>query len=180
MMSTVGSRHRSGIYLESTKDEQYGVLPGEDRFVEDIMNRKAVTVDEMTSVKEAAEIMRKEGVTALVVCRNGDLTGAFTERDMVDGTGIENSPRSITVREVIKQREVVTCRENAILGDALRAMTNHQTHSIPVVNADGGLVGVLSLVDAIGALAPDVAATWLAKMQKPIAEKPLTSKRDQH
>jgi CBS domain-containing protein len=169
MMSTVGSRHRSGIYLESTKDEQYGVLPGEDRFVKDIMNHKAITVDETISVKEAAEIMRKEGVTALVVCRNGELNGAFTERDMVDRAGTEDSPRSITVREVIKHREVVTCRENAILGDALRAMTNHQTHSIPVVNADGCLVGVLSLVDAVGALTPDVAAVWLEKMRKSLA-----------
>jgi CBS domain-containing protein len=168
-MRTVGSRHRSGIYLESTKDEQYGVLPGEDRFVKDVMNRKAVTVDAAISVKEASEIMRNEGVTALVVGRNGELVGAFTEHDMVRGASNEDPPGSIAVQEVIKKREVIICHEDAILADAIRAMTDYQAHAIPVVNAERSLVGVLSLVDAVGALSPDVAASWLAKMRKAIA-----------
>ena len=166
-MRTVGSHTRSGIYLESTDEEQLGVLPGEGRFVKDIMSRKRVTVDAETSVKEAAQIMRNGDVSAVVVCRNGDPIGAFTEHDITVNEGTRGEcPGSIAVHEVIKTGEMIRCREDTILADALRAMVEHQAYSVPVINTEGGLVGVLSLVDAVGALPPDVAAAWLGKMRK--------------
>lgn len=177
-MRTVGSHTRSGIYLESTDEEQLGVLPGEGRFVKDLMSRKKVTVDTATSVKEAAEIMRDRDVSAVVVCRNDDPIGAFTEHDMIvnEGANVE-SPGSITVYEVIKTREMIRCREDTILADALRAMVEQRADSVPVINIEGSLVGVLSLVDAVGALTPDVAAAWLAKMRKSNEKKSETGER---
>ncbi len=165
-MSTVGPRQRSGIYLESTSDEQYGVLLGEDRLVKDVMSRKVVTVDASISVMEAAETIRNRDVPALVVCRDNELVGALTEHDVVvSGATNADHPGSITVHEIVTKRELIRCREDAILADAIRAMADHHAHSIPVVNAEGGVVGILSLLDVVGAVMPNVAADWLAKMR---------------
>jgi CBS domain-containing protein len=167
-MGTVGSRSRSGIYLESTSDEEYGVLPGEDRLVQDVMSRLVVTVDAKTSLKEAVDTLRQRNVSALVVCRDGEPAGTLTEHDLaVTGTPSANSPGSTTVHEFVVKQDVVTCRDNAILGDALRAMADHRIHALPVVNAEGRLVGLLSLMDAVGALMPHAAEVWLAKMREP-------------
>jgi CBS domain-containing protein len=166
-MGIVDSRPRSGIYLESTSDEEYGVLPGEDRLVKDVMSRTVVTVDSGTSVKEAAEIMRDRNVPALVVCRNGELAGTLTERQLaLTGVVGANPTSSTAVHEIIAPQDVVRCRDNAILADALRAMADHRIHAIPVVNAEERLVGLLTLEKAAGALMPHVAEAWLAKMRK--------------
>jgi CBS domain-containing protein len=166
MNRIIGSRHRSGIYQESTNDERYGVLPGEDRLVHEVMSRKAVTIDATASIKGAAECMRNHDVSALVVCRNGEPVGALTEHDVVSTGAATDQPGSTTVHDVIKKRHVIRCRDDAILGDAIRAMVDHRLHALPVVNTEGHLTGLLLLVDAVGALTPHVAAIWLAKMRK--------------
>lgn len=170
LMGTVGPRRPSGIYLESTRDERYGVLPGEDRFVKDVMSREVVTVDALTSVRDAADTMRHRQVPALVVYRDKQLAGVLTERDVaVNGTTKAEHPGSMTVQEVMTSREPISCREDAILADATRVMADHHLPSVPVVNAEGDVVGLLSLLDAAGALMPNVAAAWLAKTRNPIS-----------
>ena len=62
-------------------------------------------------------------------------------------------------------REVVTCPENAMLGEAVRLMWDHRIGFLPVVSdGDGALVGVITDRDA-------ALAAWLH--DKPIREIPV-------
>lgn len=149
-----------------------GVLPGEDRLVKEVMS-PTMTIEESSSVKDAAEIMRNSEVPALVVCRNQELIGVLTEHDVaVNAVTHARHPGGLTVQEVMTEREPIICREDAILADATRAMLDHYLQSVPVVNAAGQLVGILSMVDAAGAVTPHVAAEWLAKMRKSSTASP--------
>jgi CBS domain-containing protein len=172
-MITIGPRSRSGVYLESTNAEALGVRPGEDRLVKDVMSREVTTVDASASVKEATQAMRNQDLSILIVCRGDEPVLALTEYDMViSGTAPGNGSSPATLHEIAKKREPIRCREDAILADAISAMMDHHARHVPVIDAEGDLVGVLSLVDAVGALTPDAAAAWLTKMRQSTVQAP--------
>lgn len=163
---TISPRLRSGIIGESTNDESYGVLNGEDRLVREIMTRQIFIAQASISVDNARESMRNQKMPILIVLENGDPVQALTELDLSnDNITRENSSNSGTLQGIITSRVSVRSREDAILADAIRAMVCYRASHIPVVDPQGGLVGALSLVDAIGALSPPAAELWSAKMR---------------
>lgn len=172
-MITIGPRPRSGIYLESSNAEALGVRPGEDRLVKDIMSREVIAVDASASVKEATQTLRNRNLPILIVCQGDEPVLALTEYDMViSGAAPDDRSGSATLHEMTKKREPIRCREDAILADAIRAMTDHHARHVPVIDAEGVLVGVLSLVDAVGAVTPEAAAVWLTKMRQSTVQAP--------
>ena len=162
----VSSHNRSsgGLYLESTRAEQLGVLPGEDRLARDVMSRRVVTVDPSASLREAAETMHRQQVSSLVVCNHAGLRGLLTERDVAMNAAREGRPRTIKVEEVL-MHETMSCRDVDILADALSLMKKHQLTALPVLNETGTVVGVLSLLKAAAAVTPNAATTWLDGMK---------------
>jgi CBS domain-containing protein len=157
----------SGLYLESTPDERLGVLPGEERVVQDVMSRDIVSIEASRSLKDAADTIRNRHVPALVVTRNHRPVGILTEHDLVVyGLTRGMAPTQISVEQVLGNREPIFCPDNAILNHAMRLMADHRLQSVPVQNADGRVVGILSLMDVAGAVMPNVAATWLARVRK--------------
>ena len=165
-MVTVAPRFRSGIVGESTNDEAYGVLSGEDRLVREIMTRTVVIADSSMPLEDAGETIRNQEMSILVVYEGGEPVHALTELDLTsDKIARENRSSSGTLQEIIKCRVPVRCHEDAILADAMHAMIKHRLSYVPVVDSQGGLVGALSLVDAVGAISPPAAELWLTKMR---------------
>jgi CBS domain-containing protein len=179
-MLTVTPRPRSGIFGESTNDEAYRVLPGEDRLVKDIMTQDLATAMASITVNEAIEIIKNRNVLILVVYLGSEPVFALTQYDLAINVITEDHANSVTLYELIKKRMVIRCRDDAILADAIYAMLNHCIRHVPVVDAKGNLVGALSLVDAVGAITPDAAALWQTKVRQLWTETPeFTSPRVQ-
>ena len=166
-MHTAGARRRpSGLYLESTLDERYGVLPGEDRLVGVVMTRQVVTIHPSASVQEAAKTMRDRQAQALVVSHENRLMGMVTEHDVVvNGTTRAEHPDSIPVEKILPPGEPAVCRDDAILADAARLMAERRLQSLPVMSRDGSVVGILSLLDVAGTVMPGVARAWLSRIR---------------
>lgn len=171
-MLTVTPRPCSGIFGESTNDEAYRVLPGEDRLVKDIMTHEVATTSASITAKEAIEITRNRNVPILVVYLDNEPAFALTEYDLAINVIAEGHGDSVALDELIKKRMVIRCREDAILGDAIDAMLNHRARHVPVVDAKGDLVGVLSVVDAVGAITPDAAVLRQTKVRQLWTETP--------
>ena len=171
-MLTVTPRLRSGIFGESTNDEAYRVLPGEDRLVKDIMTREVALSTASITVKEAIDIIRNRNVPILVVCLKHEPVLALTEYDLALHVITERHGDSVTLYELIKKRRAVRCRDDAILADAMDAMLNHRIRHVPVVDATGDPVGALSIVDAVGAVTPNAAAPRQSKIRRLWTETP--------
>lgn len=172
-MLTVTPRSRSGIFGESTNDEAYGVLAGEDRLVKDVMTQEVAVTTASITAKEAIEVIKNLNVPILVAClEGGEPVSALTEYDLAINVITEGRADSATLYELIKKRMVIRCREDAILADAIYVMLNHRARHVPVVDAKGQLVGALSLVDAVGAITPDAAACWQTKARQLWTETP--------
>jgi CBS domain-containing protein len=157
----------TGLYLESSADERFGVLPGEERLVRDVMHRNVPRLQASGSLKEAAEMIRGYDVPAVIVLRDRRLAGILTEHDMITrGMTLDRSPAAIVLEDILGDRQPVACRDHAILAEAARLMADHCLQSIPVVNADGAVVGMLTLLDLAATLTPYAAATWLARVRR--------------
>jgi CBS domain-containing protein len=166
MERTSPHRRPSGLYLESTPDERYGVLPGEDRPVREIMTRRVVTIGPETSVREAAQLMRDHPTDALVVADGSRLLGIVTEHDVVtQGATQQTHPEHIPVRQVLPPGEPIVCSEETILADAARLMAARRRRAVPVLDERGDVSGILSLLDVAGAAMPGAAATWLRRYE---------------
>jgi CBS domain-containing protein len=149
------------------------VLSGEERLVKEVMNSDVAPVDASTSVREAVDVLRNWGLLVVIVCRHNEPISALTEYDiLINGTASDGHFGSVTLQDLIKTHAAIRCREDAILADAIPAMIDHRVRHLPVVDEKGTLVGALSLMNALGAVAPDAAATWLTLMQQSTAKAP--------
>ncbi|HMS82741.1 MAG TPA: CBS domain-containing protein [Nitrospira sp.] len=165
-IKTVVSRHRGGIKGESSRAEAYGVLPGEDRFVREIMTREVVSLPSFMSLEAVHELYRGQKKTILVVNEAEEPAYALPELDLAlaNPAGVDLT-RPQTLHDLLKDRVAVRCREDAILADAIHEMVAYHISHVPVLNLQGGLIGALSLLDVIGALSPPAAARWLSKIR---------------
>lgn len=119
-------------------------------------NREIVIAHRNTEIHEAAKLMRKHHVGDLVVVDSvgGDNIpiGVITDRDIV----IEVIAKDLSLDEVtvadIMSVDLFTAREQDELWDTLDRMRVQGIRRLPVVNASGGLEGMLTVDDVLGLL----------------------------
>lgn len=119
------------------------------RLVRDVIKHQSVvTLPGAASVAEAARLMAKRRIGAVVVVENGKLAGIFTERDGLFRVLAEGrDPRSTTLAEVMTRNLTIITPDRPLL-HALHLMHEHGFRHMPVV-ADGAPVGMLSIRDAL-------------------------------
>jgi CBS domain-containing protein len=106
-----------------------------------------------TSILEAARLMRLHHTGDLVVVDDprGDRVpvGIVTDRDIVvEVLGKELDPAKTTVGEVMSARLVIA-EVSEDTSEALERMRHHGVRRIPVVDKDGGVVGIVTLDDML-------------------------------
>src|SRR5688572_16067509 len=112
--------------------------------IADIMTRSVETVGPSTTVQEAAERMKAENIGSLPVCQDSRLIGTITDRDItIRVTAEGRDARTTLVRDAMSQG-IVTVRPQQDVADAEQLMHDHQVRRLPVVEADGRLVGYVT------------------------------------
>jgi CBS domain-containing protein len=134
--------------------------------VGELCNREVVIAEKTLSVVGAAQLMRKHHVGDLVVVeeRGGrkQPVGIVTDRDIVvEVVAAGVNPDALKVGDIMGP-EVATVRETEGLFEALRYMRDKGVRRMPVVDREGGLVGILTLDDLLSLLAEEM--TELAKL----------------
>jgi len=103
---------------------------------------------------DAATRMRTSHVGALVVVENRNgrhfPVGIITDRDIVVGV-VSGDPEHIlyVLASDIMSEELVTAKEHESVEAALKKMEEHGVRRLPIVDVDGGLVGILTLDDVL-------------------------------
>lgn len=112
--------------------------------VGDVMTRAVVSVDRATPFKEVAAILDRYHVSAVPVLGDEGLVGIVSEADLLNRRG-ERADEVMSLR-------VVTTRPSATLTEAARAMRRSEVKRLPVVDASGRMVGIVSRADLVKAL----------------------------
>jgi len=134
--------------------------------VGEICNREVVITEKSVSVVDAARLMRTHHVGDLVVVEEKGgrrhPVGIVTDRDIVvEVVAAGVNPDALKVGDIMGL-ELATLRESEGLFEALRYMRDKGVRRMPVVDRDGGLVGILTLDDLLSLLAEEM--TELAKL----------------
>ena len=124
-------------------------------------NRNVVTVTRRATVLEAANLMRHNHVGDVIIVDEFDggrmPIGIVTDRDIVIGivaAGLD--PEVMTVSDLMLA-PLVVADETADYGETVRAMCAKGVRRIPVVNAAGSLVGIVTLDDLLRQLVAPLA-----------------------
>lgn len=121
--------------------------------ISDICKRNVVTVQSDSTVMQAAKLMRQYHVGDVVVVmqKNGvtNPVGIVTDRDIVvEVIATELDPTVITVGDITVSSLAVVHENNGVF-ETFQAMAEEGVRRLPVINAEGALVGIVTLDDLL-------------------------------
>ncbi|HEU5115195.1 MAG TPA: CBS domain-containing protein [Isosphaeraceae bacterium] len=118
--------------------------------VREILKQKGsnvLTIDPSASVLEAARVMNEHRVGAVVAVEDGRVLGMFSERDVLQRVVAERrDPADTQVGEVMTT-SVVCCTPDTTLDEARGVMRDRRIRHLPVADAEGHLLGLISIGD---------------------------------
>jgi CBS domain-containing protein len=133
--------------------------------VGDVMTRRVVAVGEHARYRHIVELLHERKLTAVpVLTDDGRVIGIVSEADLLrkqerhehpDKTpGWQRHPAARTKAEAhtaqgLMTSPAVTIAPDALLGTAARIMGAHHINQLPVVEANGTIVGVVSRTDLL-------------------------------
>ncbi|UNQ73622.1 CBS domain-containing protein [Infirmifilum sp. NZ] len=120
--------------------------------VKKLLRREPIVVELGTSLRQAAQIMVREGVGLLPIVSPGDrrrVLGVISERDFVKAFATQRGLDDLNVEDVGTMGDVVAIREDASVGEAARLMLERGIRHLVVVDTEGKLVGVISIRDVV-------------------------------
>jgi CBS domain-containing protein len=144
---------------EADESKIRGAILGEP--ISGIARRKPVVVTPGTSVLEAIRLMNERSRGCVLVVENNRLAGIFSERDVLRLAGSGRPFDGVEVGQVMTREPEVLRPEHGI-AVALNMMSEGGYRHIPLVDADGGPVGLVAMRDIVAfavSLFPDAVMT---------------------
>lgn len=149
--------------------------------IRDYSERAVVTLRGEQTIEEAALLMKKHHIGFLVVVDSKETGGApkpigvVTDRDLVNSvvaSGVDES--LVTVADVMTST-VRAIRDEAGVLETIREMRKFAVRRMPVVDARGGLVGIVSVDDLLLLLADELLQiSQISREQRRHEEKAVT------
>ena len=134
----------------------------------EVMTANPAFCHEVDLVLEAAEIMRDRDVGALPVIRKGELVGVITDRDIAVRVVAEGLNPAITPVVEAMTRDPKACGPDERVDRLVETMERARVRRIPVVDADGRMIGIVTPSDlAVKAGAPLMVADLVERISRP-------------
>ena len=114
-----------------------------------ILNEKSSSVyyvDASATVAESVGLMNMERIGSVMVIKNGQYVGIFTERDVLNRViSAKLNPEKTRVEKVMTS-DFISVQENSTLRQTMHIMTNKRVRHLPVFEEEK-LVGMISIGD---------------------------------
>ena len=126
--------------------------------IRDILREKGTmvrSIDPDVSVFEALRQMDEHGIGALLVLEGGKPIGLFSERDYARKLALRGLRSRETPVRAIMSSPVVTISPDSSVQQGLSMMTEKFIRHLPVVDASGAVIGMVSIGDLVRAVIQD-------------------------
>ncbi|SCB56594.1 CBS domain-containing protein [Rhizobium aethiopicum] len=115
----------------------------------DLKGRDVVTAGPNTTVAEAAVILSKKRIGAIVVVgMENRISGMFTERDLVHAIAKHGKESLDQPLSQLMTSKVYRCHEETTVNELMELMTSRRFRHVPV-ESNGKLAGIISIGDVV-------------------------------
>ncbi len=111
-----------------------------------------VVVDFSATVLDAIQAMVHHSVGAVAIAAEGKIRGIVSERDILRKVTYHNLPPDTTPVGEVMTKDVESLGKDASPDDALRIMIAHRVRHVPILDDDGNVIGILSVLDLLRGL----------------------------
>lgn len=138
--------------------------------VKDVMTQHPVCCEPSDCAQSAAKALREEDIGCLPVIADyvsKRLIGIITDRDLcceVLAAGLD--PKTTTIEKYIR-RNLITCRAEQSLESCEKLMQLHQVRRLPVIDAEGRCIGIVSQADLARCEHPEKVHKTVAEISRP-------------
>ncbi|MEE1337084.1 CBS domain-containing protein [Methanobrevibacter sp.] len=120
--------------------------------IKNLMSEDIITIDKDQNLSDALKLLRKHNVSRLPVTNNKELVGIISERDIAAKLGsskYESMPASRLHISSVMVKDVFTVPETMQLDEVAKLMLDNGIGSVPVIDDDGKMVGIVSKADFV-------------------------------
>lgn len=122
-------------------------------------NDKVVTVPPATTLRDAADVLAQRRIGAVVISSDDGKTadGILSERDIVRELAQHGAETLIKQVQTAMTSKLSTCTVDHDVDAVLQIMTDGRFRHMPVIDAGGDLVGLITLGDVVKARLSELA-----------------------
>ena len=115
--------------------------------VQDIMTKAIISVNTETTVFQVAKMMEQGGIGAVLVKKDGHLSGIITDRDYATKIVSHNLPSDTCVEEIMSS-PLITINFDESISAAAQRMTNKKIRKLAVTD-NGEIIGLVTSTDLV-------------------------------
>lgn len=141
------------------------------RFVNQRLNelplQEPAVVSPVSSVREAVVAMQDGSTSCVLAIESGKLAGIFTERDVLTRCMIDGFDWGQPLSAAVLTPDPQTIAADRTIAEAMMSMQQHQVRTLPVVDSNDSVVGLVRLGDLLRHLAEEYAEDVLNLPPRP-------------
>ena len=115
--------------------------------VQDIMTKAIISVNTETTVFQVAKMMEQGGIGAVLVKKDGHLSGIITDRDYATKIMANNVSSDTSVGKIMSS-PLITINHNESISAAAERMTNKKIRKLAVTD-NGKIIGLITSTDLV-------------------------------
>ena len=115
--------------------------------VADVMTRRPVSCEPATPLRIVAQLMAVHDCAAIPVASSGRLIGIVTDRDIACRAVATGADPSVLAAAQCMSQPVIAIAPDEPVENAVALMEENAIHHLPVMEADGRLVGIIAQSD---------------------------------
>ena len=115
--------------------------------VEDVMTKAIISVTNETTVFQVAKMMEQGGIGAVLVKKNGHLSGIITDRDYATKIVAHNLPSDTPVEQIMSS-PLITINFDESISAAAERMTSKKIRKLAVTD-NGNIIGLVTSTDLV-------------------------------
>ncbi|MGH9611876.1 MAG: CBS domain-containing protein [Bryobacteraceae bacterium] len=119
------------------------------RHILQLKGSDVVAISPAMTLEDAAGLLAKKRIGALVVREGERLAGIFSERDLVRAIAAEGAGALDREVAAYMTKSVATCTQSDTVEDLMEMMTRGRFRHVPVLDDEQSLCGLISIGDVV-------------------------------